>query len=402
MLFQSSITNCLSHHAIKQQFDHYTQKANEYQKRLATLPPLAICKQTDDLQVLTQLAAEIQSRYTDVVLLGTGGSTLCPQTFTALAPHSALRIHYADYVDPFDLLILKQKLPLPTTLFLVISKSGSTMETVTQLLWWKAQLEAVGIRQVGKQFLCITDPISSPISIIASDMQARILDHEMEIGGRYAAFTNVGLLPALLVGLDAKAIREGARQILEQPADALAGAALAASFLHNNYPNTVFMPYVRRLKPFSALFRQLWAESLGKKGQGGTPVTALGTIDQHSQLQLYLDGTDDKWFTIITLKTAGEGGAIADHPIFPNLKHHDLGDIQQASQHATIDTLVNKGKAVRVIHLDRLDEKMLGGLVMHVMIETIVTAYLMGVEPFDQPAVEDGKIRVKAYLDKRK
>ena len=169
------------------------------------------------------------------------------------------------------------------------------------------------------------------------------------------------------------------------------------------------MPYIDRLNTFSLWFRQLWAESLGKKDksdkpQGITPIQALGTVDQHSQLQLYLDGPRDKLFTIITLDHKDDSFKVqlppVGHSAVDLFQGKTMGNLMVAEQKATIDTLRRHNCPTRVIELKTLDAKTLGGLMMHYMLETLAMAHLLNVNPFDQPAVEEGKILTHQYLVK--
>jgi glucose-6-phosphate isomerase len=243
----------------------------------------------------------------------------------------------------------------------------------------------------------------------------RVLDHDTRIGGRYTVLSNVALLPALIAGLDAAALRDGADQTLEAtlggaaPRDAppALGAALAVGLAERRGIGiTVLMPYVDRLAAFGLWFRQLWAESLGKDGKGTTPIRAVGAVDQHSQLQLYLGGPADKMFTLVMLDIAGQGEVIApdlagDREV-AYLAGRRLGDLLDAEQRATAATLVARGRPTRSFTLARLDEASLGALLMHFMLETIIAADLFGVNAFDQPAVEDGKVLARRYLSEMK
>ncbi len=157
------------------------------------------------------------------------------------------------------------------------------------------------------------------------------------------------------------------------------------------------MPYSNQLDSFSFWYRQLWAESLGKEGKGTTPIRALGTVDQHSQLQLYLGGPKDKFFTLLALKWEGEGDKILSKDV-PEFFGKTMGDLFAAEQKATYQTLVNNECPTRLITLDHLDEYHLGALMMHFMIETILTSYLLEVNAFDQPAVEEVKRLAKEYI----
>jgi glucose-6-phosphate isomerase len=163
------------------------------------------------------------------------------------------------------------------------------------------------------------------------------------------------------------------------------------------------MPYVDRLAYFGLWFRQLWAESLGKRGRGTTPIRAMGTVDQHSQLQLYLDGPADKLFTLIIRDTAAEGMKVRQESLggdksLAYLAGHSLGDLLLAEANATAETLVKNGRPTRVMRIERLDERVMGALLMHFMLETIIAADLLRVDAFDQPAVEEGKVLTRQYL----
>ena len=162
------------------------------------------------------------------------------------------------------------------------------------------------------------------------------------------------------------------------------------------------MAYADRLERFTRWYVQLWAESLGKDGKGTTPIAARGPVDQHSQLQLFIAGPRDKLFTVITTGAAGRGPRIdADLATLagePDFAGKTIGDLVAAQGRATAETLAKNGCPVRTIHIERLDETSLGELLMHFMLETIIAAHLLGVDPFDQPAVEEGKILAKQYL----
>ena len=174
------------------------------------------------------------------------------------------------------------------------------------------------------------------------------------------------------------------------------GAVLAVGLAqYNGITASVLMPYLDRLENFAKWYRQLWAESLGKDGKGTTPINALGTIDQHSQLQLYLDGPKDKFFTLIISEVIQKGGLLPKDLIsLPELEFlagRGIGDLMAAEQQATIETLVAHNCPTRVLEIRNLDEYTLGALMMHFMLETIIAGHLMGVNPFGQPAVDEGK-----------
>jgi glucose-6-phosphate isomerase len=383
-----------------------------------SLPLLRLPARRDDVDRLRPVAARFAEAFRDVVVLGTGGSSLGGAALYALADQGfgpapgRPRLHFMDNIDPATFAALFGAVDLARTGFLVISKSGGTAETLTQFTVCLAALRrAVGDAAVGRQMVAITEPRDNPLRRLAERWGLTLLDHDPGIGGRFSALSVVGLLPAMIAGLDAAALRDGARAVLEatlaapRPADSapVVGAALAVGLArHCGITATVLMPYVDRLAGFGLWYRQLWAESLGKDGKGTTPIRALGTVDQHSQLQLYLAGPRDKMFTLVMGRAAGTGDAVAPEltsdPALAYLAGRTMGDLLEAEQRATAETLMRSGRPVRVMRIERPDEPTLGGLMMHFMLETIVAAALIGVDAFDQPAVEEGKVLARDYL----
>jgi glucose-6-phosphate isomerase len=382
-----------------------------------SLPLLHLPAARDDLAVLAPLVARYRASFDDVILLGAGGSSLGGQTLCNLAvPGEGPRMHFFDNVDPYSLDALLAAVDLPRTGFLIVSKSGSTVETMAVfLICLEAMLGAVGAEAAGDHFTAITEPADNVLRRICEAHGIAVLDHDPGIGGRYSVLSLVGLLPAMIAGLDAVAVREGATEVLAEmlaenfdgaSTDLIApaiGAAIAVGLeRENRISTTVLMPYVDRLADFGLWFRQLWAESLGKDGKGTTPINALGAVDQHSQLQLYLDGPRDKMFTVIMLDIAGKGPvvspALANDDALSYLAGHTLGDLMDAEQRATAQTLIKHNRPTRIIRIDALDERVMGALFMHFMLETIIAAHMMEVDPFDQPAVEDGKNLARQYL----
>ena len=166
--------------------------------------------------------------------------------------------------------------------------------------------------------------------------------------------------------------------------------------------NSVLMTYSDALIYFGKWYLQLWAESIGKNGMGITPIHAIGTTDQHSQLQLYLDGPKDKFFTFVTTKHSNLGLKIHKNVLeendIPYLAGKSMGDLMQAEQQATMDTFNKRGFAYREIYVPKIDEFSIGQLMTLSMLETIASCIFLGVNPFDQPAVEQGKSLTRKYL----
>lgn len=383
----------------------------------STLPLFQHLQSDDLLKDLKPLAKHFQI-FEDILILGTGGSSLGGQTLLALRnpTHKSPRIHFLDNIDPDTFHKLFLTLSYEKTAVIAISKSGNTSETLMQLLiciqQWRSALPSVNLKD---HFLIISEPRNNGIHQLAKVYNLPCLDHPTDIGGRFAVFTVVGMLPAMIANIDVSAIRLGARQVLTSVLAAtdlkncqpLQGALAHVVLAKQGVTQTILMPYIDRLNTFTLWFRQLWAESLGKRdknhqGQGITPIQALGTVDQHSQLQLYLDGPRDKLFTIITMDHHENYFRVSLPPIGHSsvdlFQSKTMGDLMMAEQKATIDTLRRHQCPTRVIHLKTIDEKTLGGLMMHYILETLAMAHLMGVNPFDQPAVEEGKILTQRYL----
>jgi glucose-6-phosphate isomerase len=392
--------------------------------RKGGLPLLQLPKTRDDLPALRDTAARLAQGATDIVLLGTGGSSLGGQTLAQLAGHAvpgvgslraAPHLHFMDNLDAGTFKTLLERLPHQTTRFIAISKSGGTAETLMQTVAALTAVKAAGLEtRVPDIFLGLTEPAKSGkrngLRDLLGKYRVPVLDHHTGVGGRFSALTNVGLLPAALLGLDIAAVREGAalalapvlakKKAAEVPA--ALGAALNVSLAAAEKNISVLMAYADRLERFTHWYVQLWAESLGKNGKGTTPVAALGPVDQHSQVQLYLGGPRDKLLTVITIASAGQGprmdADLAKLAGEPDFAGKTIGDLVAAEGRATAETLAKNGCPVRTIHLARLDEESLGELLMHFMLETIIAAHLLGVDAFDQPAVEEGKVLAKKYL----
>jgi glucose-6-phosphate isomerase len=389
------------------------------------LPLLRLPETRGDLEMIRDTARQLADRATDIVILGTGGSSLGGQTLAQLAGFAVPgvgslrpppRLHFIDNLDAHTYAELLARLPHATTRFVAISKSGGTAETLMQTIAALSTLKEAGLQtRIPDLFLGISEPAKSGKKNGLRDLLGRfhvpMLEHDPGVGGRYSALTNVGLLPAAMLGLDVGAIREGAGLALapvlaKKPAaqvPAALGAALSIALAEGKGKSiSVLLAYCDRLQRLTHWYVQLWAESLGKKGKGTTPLAALGPVDQHSQLQLFIAGPRDKVFTVVTVGSAGQGPRIESELAKlagePGFSGKTIGDLVAAEGRATAETLAKSGCPVRTIHVDRLDEESLGELMMHFMLETIIAAHLLGIDAFDQPAVEEGKILAKKYL----
>ncbi len=382
------------------------------------LPLLKLPARRDDLAALKP-HAERFAKFEHVVVMGSGGSSLSGKTLVALKDQGfgplkgRPKLWFMDNIDPASFAALIERLPLGRTGFIPISKSGGTPETIAAFLTLTAALQAkAGKAALASNVLAITEATDNPLRRLATQMGCTILDHDPKVGGRFSALSLVGMLPAMIAGLDCAAVRAGAASVLDPVLAAndvtgiapAIGAALSVGLAREKGINiTVLMPYVDRLNVFAFWYRQIWAESLGKDGNGTTPAVALGTVDQHSQVQLYLGGPADKLFTFLIQDTAGQGAALqaGGDKALDYLAGHTMGDLLLAEADATAATTVKAGRPTRIIRVAEVDERTIGALMMHFILETIFAAHLWKIDAFDQPAVEDAKVLARQYLSQR-
>lgn len=385
-------------------------KAREH--RQAT-PVINLASKHDDIDGLLALAETIRRRFNHVVVVGAGGSGLSAKALLTFSPCLAPSFDFLDNIDPDMFAQLLARIDTASTCFIIISKSGTTVETLAQayaLVDYMKQQH--GRSSIAAQFIILTEQEQvagqNPMRELAAEYDMRILDFPADIGGRFSILTNVGLLPAAIAGIDIRGLREGAQSVVDalDKADSPAefapaiGAAMQYGFYQRSRNISVMLPYSERLAGFSFWYRQGWAESLGKDGKGSTPIRAVGTTDQHSQLQLYLNGPKDKLFHLITIKRDGTGPEIHTPPRedLHYMQGKTLGDIMAAQQRATFETLVRNRCPVRLFELDQLTEREFGALIMHFTLEILFMSFLLEVNPFDQPAVEESKELARQYL----
>jgi len=351
----------------------------------------------------------------DLILLGIGGSSLGGQALsTALAGTSErdVRVHFVDNIDPDSLALLIGHLDPARTAVAAVTKSGSTVETLAQLLivrrWLRASL---GLGEARSRMTFVTDPKAGLLRELAQSEGIRAFEIPPEIGGRYSVLTPAGLLPAAFLGIDIAKVLAGASAMVKRvtqddvtsnPACLLAaGAVLAQRELGRN--SIVMMPYSDALRVTTSWFVELWAESLGKRFDragkevraGQTPIGALGVTDQHAQLQLFVEGPRDKVVTLIAVNKARAPMPIPDelpeHEEVRYLHGRDLGELFAAERRGTRAALLDAGVPVIDVALPRIDEGTLGGFLLLCEAACACAGMLMGINPFDQPGVEAGK-----------
>jgi glucose-6-phosphate isomerase len=373
-----------------------------------------------------EFARNAAGKFDDVIVLGIGGSALGPIALrTALRPsgwnlldsgqRSGMpRLHVLDNVDPETIDSLLGRLSLARSLFIVTSKSGGTAETMSQFLIVHARIREKGL-QPTDHFVFVTDPKQGALRPLAAQERIPALDIPPSVGGRFSVLTPVGTLPAALIGIDVAKLLDGAAEMAERcstpdlvknPAGVYAVLHWLADTRHAKAIN-VFMPYSDALRDMADWFVQLWAESLGKHtGKGGsvgsTPLPALGATDQHSQVQLFMEGPLNKTVTFVAVRERSTDVTIPR--AFENVKElaylggHSLGELIDIEQRATAGALAKRGRPNLTIHLDRVDEHHVGGLMMLLEMATAFAGQLYEIDAFNQPGVELGKQFAYALL----
>jgi len=354
----------------------------------------------------------VRKDFHTLVVLGIGGSALGARAVLNALGDGGTRVRVADNIDPSSFGRLLDTLDLQGCAFNVISKSGQTAETMAQFLIVRDRLlRALGAVDYKDHVIVTTDPAGGNLRQIVNDEGFRDLVVPEGVGGRFSVLSAVGLFPAAVAGVSIEQLVAGATAMDERVQDAslwenpahLLGALLYLAETRKHKNVVVLMPYSDRLREFAAWFAQLWAESLGKRagaegderGVGQTPVAALGATDQHSQLQLFLEGPDDK--VIIFLRAEDHGREIevpkgyADLDGVSYLGGTGLGALLNMEQRATELALQKRGRMVMTLALPEISAFTLGQLFYLFEAAVAFAGELHGINPFDQPGVEEGK-----------
>jgi len=368
-----------------------------------------------DLEPLLAQAAWLRE-FDAVIQIGIGGSALGNRMlnnallhpyYNELPPEKRKgpRFYIADNVDPQGNMAIWDMVDPRKTALIVVSKSGSTAETMANFMYFLERMSSVlGRGKALEHVLVITDPEKGTLRPFSGETGCRSLEIPPGVGGRYSVLSSVGLLCAAAMGIPVEELLEGARDMagfLPEEKDIRKNPAWLAAglyYLHGLKGRSmdVFMPYVDALENFVEWFAQLWAESIGKEGRGFTPVRALGTIDQHSQVQLYTEGPDDKVFTILDI-TERTGDILipgTDHGALAGLnymKGKSMSSMITFEARSTAAALLKAGKPVIWLEIPELTPYTLGGLIFFFEYVTALEGYLLSINPFDQPGVEQGK-----------
>jgi len=337
-------------------------------------------------------------KFKNIVVIGMGGSILGTESiYFFLKKKIKKKFYFLSDLDADKINDLKKKVNYRKTLFLIISKSGNTIETLTNFL-------ALNIlKKKQKNIILISEKKNNILFSFSKKLDLFYIEHKNYIGGRYSVLSEVGLVPAYLMGLNILKIRKNSNFFLFKNEIKLLKSSvlnLANILIKNKLNNLILLNYAPQLEKFLYWYQQLVAESLGKKGKGFLPVVSNVPKDHHSLLQLYLDGQRDKLFYIFSVEK--KSNLKIKTKKFSNrinyLHGKDLNDIKDAQKNALIKALKKKKIPFREFKINRINEEVLGELFSYFMLETIFIGKITKINPFDQPAVEQVKIFTKNLL----
>ena len=349
--------------------------------------------------------------FNEILIVGIGGSSLGVRAMFEMlsAKKSALGVHFLDNLDAFSYINSTANLDKNKTLFVISSKSGSTIETISL---FKCVIKEFEISDFSSNFIFITDE-NSVLQKFAQNLGAKVINIPQNVGGRFSVLSAVGLVPLVACGYDVRSLLHGASDCKmkffdgkDSKNDEIRQKAYHYATHRTAKINVVFS-YCDRLHKFNDWYVQLWAESLGKKRDykrvGLTPVGLIGSTDQHSFLQLIVDGPKDKTITFIKVKNHGKNVKIPplNLDFLQDTNYTNGFSLNEVINHqcdATMKVLQNEGLSVDLIEIDELDEYSVGFLLYYYELLTSFTGSMLGINTYNQPGVEIGKLILKTTL----
>jgi len=338
------------------------------------------------------------SKYKNIVIIGMGGSILGTKSiYSFLEKKIKKKVFFFDNLDS-DLNLKYRKIKnLKNSCFIVVGKSGRTIETIINLgtIFSKNLLK--------NKLIIIAEPTDNALMVIANKYHAEVIQHKEFISGRYSVLSETGMFPAALMGLNLMKFKNLKRLIKNKnfTSTLIQNVACIYTLISKKINNSVILNYDTNLNDLGYWYQQLVAESLGKKGKGINPTLSFCPKDHHSLLQLYLDGPKDKFFTFFNSSQKEDKFKVAQD-IIPNnmrfLKNKNLSFIINAQSNAVKNIFKLKKIPFRQITFNKKNEEELGEIFTFFVLETILLSRLMNINPFDQPAVEEVKIETKKIL----
>ena len=340
-------------------------------------------------------------KFNTVAIIGMGGSILgAAAIYDFLKFKIKKKFYFFDNLDQDSIREIKQNENLNKVLFLIISKSGNTIETLSNAF-------SLGVlNKNSKNIIVIAERKNNLLFSLSKKLNLFYIEHKKHVGGRYSVLSETGVIPAYLMGLNIEKLRSNTQKFLKGKNKIILrnNVIKLASFMSSKkFNNLIFLNYIPQLEKFLYWCQQLIAESLGKNKLGFLPVVSNVPKDHHSLLQLYLDGPKDKLFTIFSyegkLKKKTKFNKFIKEENFLNKK--SLSEIKIAQKNALIKVLKKKDIPFREFKFKKIDETILGELFSYFIVETVLIGKLLKIDPFNQPAVEEVKILTKKFLSKK-
>lgn len=337
-------------------------------------------------------------KFKTLAVIGMGGSILGTEAiYNFLEKKIKKKIYFFDNLDEENIKKFQTKENKSKVLFIVISKSGNTIETLTNTFLLKI------LKKNAKNIIIISERKNNVLFKISKQMNLFYVEHKSHVGGRYSVFSEVGIVPAYIMGLNINKLRSEILECFKKNGKIFLKRSvieLVKILESKKFSNLIFLNYAPNLEKFLYWCQQLIAESLGKKKLGFLPMISNTPKDHHSLLQLYLDGPKDKLFYIFSDETH------TSHLFKSNLKIHNLSflekkslsKIKEAQKNALIKSLRKKKIPFREFKITRSNEQIIGKLFSYFILETVIVGRMLNINPFDQPAVEEVKIFTKKIL----
>ena len=337
-------------------------------------------------------------KFKTIFIIGMGGSILGAKAIYDFLKHKIKKnFIFIDNLDENYLKSIKKNNNLSKSLFIIISKSGNTTETISNTYFFKSFLKS-------KNTIILTENKNSFLRNLAKEKKFNFLEHKKFIGGRYSVLSEVGMLPAYLMGFKVENFKKNLSKFIYNKKIILSSANLINKLKIKNAKILVFFNYVPELNNFLYWSQQLFAESLGKNKKGFIPVISNAPKDHHSLLQLYLDGPKDKVFYIVSSSKRGNLKTKSDffNDNVQYLRKKKYNNIKDSQKNAFLRVLKNKKIPFREINIQKFNEDTIGKLFLQFIMETIFLGKLININPFDQPAVEEVKVLTKKFLVSKK
>ena len=337
-------------------------------------------------------------KFKKIVIIGMGGSILGAEAiYNFLNTKIKKKIYFFNDLNPDSISSLKKKENFNKVLFLIISKSGNTVETLSNIFALNI------IKKNAKNIIVISEKKNNPLFNLSKKLNLFFVEHKHYIGGRYSVLSEAGIIPAYLMGVNILKLRTGILKFLKsKEMTFLKDSTTKLAYLLNSKKinNLIFLCYSPEIEKFLFWCQQLIAESLGKKNKGFLPVISRVPKDHHSLLQLYLDGPKDKLFYIFSHEQKSKEKINISKALKINnfLNKKNLSTVKNAQKKSIIDVFKQKKIPFREFKINKINEEVLGELFSYFILETVITGKLASVNPYNQPAVEQVKVKTKKLL----